>query len=170
MRANKIFLSLGVITFVLGMFLTTSLGYAYETGAMIEIVDRPAPVLEEGAFDVTFLKDVKTFGDGEISVEITGGTSALFSITGFKNIGDSATAVLTIKNNSRDFAAELEAFVENSNTEYFKTIVSFSDKLIESYNGSAVVKFMVELVKLPVFNDIDASIGINIVAKPVGAK
>lgn len=170
MRIDKIVLSLGVITLVLAMLLSTSVAYAFETGNIIKINDKPTSTLGVEGFNVAFLKNTKTIGDGKTTVKITGDTTASVDITGLKNVGDLATAIFTIKNSSRDFAAELNAFVENTNTEYFKATVSLSDKLIESRNGSATVRFTVELIKLPILNDVEATIEVNIVADPVMEK
>ena len=170
MRVDKIILSLGVITLVLAMLLSTSVAYAFETGNIIKINDKPTSTLGAEGFNVAFLNNVKTIGDGKTTVKITGDTTASVEITGLKNVGDSATAIFTIKNSSRDFAAELKAFVENTNTEYFKATVSILDKLIEARNGMTTVRFTVELIKLPILNDVEASIEANIVANPVVEK
>ena len=141
MRIDKIVLSLGVITLVLAMLLTTGVAYAFETGNIIKINDKPTSTLGVEGFNVAFLNDVKTTGDGKITVKITGDTTASVDITGLKNVGDSATAIFTIENSSRDFAAELNAFVENSNTEYFRATVLPSEDVIEAKFGALYKAF-----------------------------
>jgi len=170
MRPDKIVLSLGVITLVLVMVLATGVAYAFETDNIIRINDKPTSSLGVKGFNVAFLNNVKTMGDGKTTVTVTSDTTAVFEITGLSKVGDLATAILTIKNNSRDFFAELNATVTNTNTEYFKATVLLSDDVIEARNGKATVELTVELIKLPILNDVDATIEANIVATPVVEK
>ena len=163
MRQDKLVLSLVVITVVLAMLLTVGIGYAVEADNTL-INDNPTT---SESFDVAFLDNTQVTGDGETTVKITGDREAAIAITGLNEVGDSATAILTIKNTSRDIAAELSATITNTNTEYFKATVNFSNDVIDAKNGKATVELTVELIKLPILNDVQATIETNIVATPI---
>ena len=165
MRHDKLVLSLVVITVVLAMLLTVGIGYAVE--ADNSLINDKSTTREADGFNVAFLDNTQVRGDGETTVKITGDREVAIAITGLNEVGDSATAILTIKNTSRDIAAELSATITNTNTEYFKATVDFSNDVIDAKNGKATVKLTVELIKLPILNDVHATIETNIVATPI---
>lgn len=170
MIRDKIFLSLVVIAGVLAMLLTVGIVYAVEASDNVKIVDNPMHTPGRADFNVAFLKNAKSSGDGETKIKVVDDTTVAIGITGLKKVGDSATAILTIRNNSRDIEAKLNTSITNTNTEYFKATLKLSNNIIKAKKGTVTAELTVELIKLPVLNDVQATIEANIVANPIVKK
>ena len=80
-------------------------------------------------------------------------TTAKMTVTGadLTKTGDSATATLTIDNNSPELGASLAASVTNTNEEYFTVTYDFAQDSIAA-SGTTTITVTVELVKTPIEN------------------
>ena len=79
--------------------------------------------------------------------------------------GDTATATYTIENTSADLSAVLSATTTNSNTEYFKVTQNIAKATI-GHGETTTITVTVELIKTPIIDGIESTIGVIIDANP----
>lgn len=166
MKAEKVILSLVIITAILAMLLSTSIGYAAENNDIIKINDNPMLLSETSNFKIAYVGEPTCTGEGNIEIEFTGDTSANINITGLKNVGDSATGIITIENSSKEIYADAYTKVTNTNSEYFKVTAILSNNIIEPKNGQTTLEITVELIKQPLTKQTTTST-IKVIANPI---
>lgn len=165
MKAERIILSLVVITALLAMLLTTSFGYAVETNNIIKISDNPVLLSEQSNFKIAFVGKPSYSGEGKTELKINGNSTANINVTGLKKVGDSATAIVTIENKSKELHANVYTKVTNTNTEYFKVTATLADNVLEPKNGQTTLRITVKLIKQPI-EKVKTDISIKVIANP----
>ena len=166
MRQERIILLLVIVMVVLSILLITGVGYAVETDNTLKISDNALLSPEQTDFKIAFTGEPTYTGKGVATLKLTGPTTATMNITGLDVIGDSVTATFTIANKSNYIYADIDAKVTNTNTEYFNVTSTLSESTLEPITGKATIKITVELIKLPIDNDENATICTNLVANP----
>ena len=163
MKAERIILSLVVITALLAMLLTTSFGYAVETNNIIKISDNPVLLSEQSNFKIAFVGKPSYSGEGKTELKINGNSTANINVTGLKKVGDSATAIVTIENKSKELHANV--YTKVTNTEYFKVTATLADNVLEPKNGQTTLRITVKLIKQPI-EKVKTDISIKVIANP----
>lgn len=79
--------------------------------------------------------------------------------------GDTATATYTIANTSADLSAVLSATTTNTNDEYFKITQNIAKATVAA-GDTATITVTVELIKTPITQDEETTIGVAITAEP----
>ena len=137
-----------------------------ETDNTLRISENALLAPEQSDFKVAFIGEPTYIGDGDAILKITGDTTATMNITGLKTVGDSVTAIFTIENKSNDIYADIYTEVTNTNTEYFNVTSTLSESRMKPKTGKTILEITVELIKLPIDNDVNAAICTKIFANP----
>lgn len=166
MRQERIILLLVAVVIVLSILLITGVGYAVETDNILKISDNALLSPEQSDFKVAFIGEPRYTGKGVATLKLTGPTTATMNITGLEAVGDSVTAIFTIANKSEYIYADIYTKVTNTNTEYFNVTSTLSESTMKPKMGKTTLKITVELIKLPIDNDVKATICTNIFANP----
>lgn len=164
MKKETIILLLVIVVFIL---LMTGVGYAVEVDETLIISDNTRLLSEQADFNIEFTGKPTYTGEGAAILTLTGPTSATLDITELNSVGDSVTAVFTIRNNSNDIYADIYTKTKNTNTEYFKVTSTLSKNRITPKKGTATLQVTVELIKTPLNKEEKTDICANIFASPV---
>lgn len=166
MRAEKTILLLVVILVVLSMLLMTSIGYAVENGEELKVSNNKLLVSESSDLKIEFSEEPTYTGNGVAILKLTGPTTAVINITGLKSVGDSVTVKFTIANKSEYTYVEIKEEIAITNTEYFSITSNLKDSNIKPKTGKTTLEITIELIKLPINNDVRTEIYANIFAMP----
>ena len=79
--------------------------------------------------------------------------------------GDTATATYTIANTSADLSAVLSATTSNTNDEFFKITQNIAKGTVAA-GDTTTITVTVELIKTPITQDEETTIGVTITAEP----
>lgn len=164
MKKETIILLLVIVVFIL---LMAGVGYAVKADETLIISDNMRLLSEQYDFNIEFTGKPTYTGEGAAILTLTGPTSAKLDIIELDSVGDSVTAVFTIRNNSNDIYADLYTNIKNTNTEYFKVTTALSKSRIKPKAGIVTFQVTVELIKKPLIKEEKTAICANIFASPV---
>lgn len=160
-KTNKIILMGFVI-----IMLILGIGYAAIQNITLNISGTASADPSQENFNVMFygIQEVSNFE--LVSAEITNNTNATINVSGLTEKGQKEYATYTIKNESADLSAELSALITNSNEEYF--LISYQIEETSLIAGEmTLLKIVVELIKTPLDESVNSTIGVELKAAPV---
>lgn len=153
MNKSKSFALLAVISAVLIL----GVAYAAIGNVTMNVTGTAISSATEDAsnFNVKFTGATNEVSGTGVSVttDVTGGTVATYTVTGMKEVGDSATVVFTITNSSTDLKAVLSGLTTTTegDTDYFEvTDAVLSDLTVDAEGGTQTLTVKVELVRASV--------------------
>lgn len=91
--------------------------------------------------------------------------NAIMNVSKLTAKGDTATATYTIANTSADLSAVLSATTSNTNDEYFKITQNIAKATVAA-GDTTTITVTVELIKTPITQDEETTIGVAITAEP----
>ena len=157
----------GVVLIAIMMIVTT---YAVVTNVTLKIKGTGDAQASKDNFIVEFIGEPTTGGKGTISATINTSkrTEGTIDVTGLTSKGDTAIAIYTVKNSSRDLSADLTAKATSSNEDYFEVSCKIEDTTLKA-GATTELTVTVELLKTPIDEtkeNINADIGVSIIAEP----
>ena len=162
---------LGVVL-VLAILLV-AVGYAAIQTVNLKIESSSAQATpNQSNFTVKFTGTPTTGGVGTTTATLdeTDELKASMNVTGLTAKGDTATATFEIENTSADLSAALSVVdpVENSNSEYFDVTYNIADPVIgvNETTATTTITVTVKLIKTPITQDEETTIGLTINAEP----
>ena len=147
--------------------LLVAVGYAAITAVTLNINGSAQASPEQTNFTVEF-SGTPTVSDSSKVVAVLNQQNKLkatMNVNGLTAKGDTATATYTIENTSADLSAVLSATTTNSNTEYFKVTQNIAKATI-GHGETTTITVTVELIKTPITDGIESTIGVIIDANP----
>lgn len=147
--------------------LLVAIGYAAITAVTLNINGSAQATPEQTNFTVKF-SGTPTVSDSSKVVAVINQQDQLkatMNVNGLTAKGDTATATYTIENTSADLSAVLSATTTNSNTEYFKVTQNIAKATI-GHGETTTITVTVELIKTPITDGIESTIGVIIDANP----
>lgn len=161
----------GVVLFL--AIVLVAVGYAAITNVTLNINGTAQAAANQDNFSVEFTGTPTVSDEDKVTATIdsTDATQATLDVTGLTAKGDTVTATYTIKNLSEDLSASLATPpVTNDNPTYFNVTTSFGGNPTIAKGETTTLTVTVELLKTPIdaaTEDLDAEIGVEIVATPV---
>ena len=157
----------GVVLIAIMMIVTT---YAVVTNVTLKIKGTGDAQASKDNFIVEFIGEPTTGGKGTISATINTSkrTEGTIDVTGLTSKGDTAIAIYTVKNSSRDLSADLTAKATSSNEDYFEVSCKIEDTTLKA-GATTELTVTVELLKTPIDEtkeNLNADIGVSIIAEP----
>lgn len=148
--------------------LLIGVGYAAITAVTLRISGTAEAEGNQANFTVEFVKEPapETSGKGTISATVTDEHNAVLNVSDLTAKGDTAIATYTIQNTSADLSANLKANVVNGNDENFETTYSFG-KTSLTHGDTTTLTVTVKLLKTPITDSVNTTIGVQITAEPV---
>ena len=141
--------------------LLVAIGYAAITTVQLRINGNANATANQDNFTVRF-SGTPTVSDAD-KVDAT--LNPAMNVSKLSAKGDTATATYTIENTSADLSAVLSATTTNSNTEYFKVTQNIAKATI-GHGETTTITVTVELIKTPITDGIESTIGVIIDANP----
>lgn len=171
-NTNKI-----IATIVIVAILIIGVGYAAISNITLNVDGNATAVGNQANFVVGFTgtptttittvvtptDDVKATASA--TIDANDATQATINVTNLTAKGDTVVATYTVKNSSKDLAAELSTATTSTNTDY--TVTSELDKNYIKPNEVAIVTVTIVLDKTPITKDITEAVGIKVEAKPI---
>ena len=145
--------------------LLVAIGYAAITTVQLRINGNANATANQDNFTVRF-SGTPTVSD-KVDATLNPGDQlkATMNVSKLSAKGDTATATYTIENTSADLSAVLSATTTNSNTEYFKVTQNIAKATI-GHGETTTITVTVELIKTPIIDGIESTIGVIIDANP----
>ena len=151
---------------ILIAILILGIGYAVITDVTVKVSGAGTISANQNNFRVKFTGTPTTTGIGTINATIEDDLQAKLTVTGLTKMGDTATAIYEIANESPELGADLVAELkENTNSEYFKITYSLQSNTIASGETTKLTVY-VEALKTPESEDQSTSFEVDVVASP----
>ena len=179
MKITRGFLFMSVVCTVLVL----GVAYAAIQNVTLTVSGTATATSDQGNFDVTFTGTPTVAplaeghsGSGTLVID-QGSLTATMNVSGFKKIGDTVKATITVTNNSTDLGTTLvaskSAVAEKlgdtnlTKSEYFEVVSAELDTTTLAAGESTTLTILVKLVKVPVSADVTATFNVTVVATPV---
>ena len=178
MKSPKTFLLLSTVVAVLVL----GVAYAAIQDVTLTVNGTATATADQGNFDVTFTGTPKvepvegSNGSGTLVINDKSLTATM-NVAGFKKIGDTVKATITVSNNSTDLGTTLvvspSAITEKlgaqtlTKSEYFKITSAELGTTTLAHGESTTLTILVELVKVPITADVTGTFNVTVVATPV---
>ena len=147
--------------------LLVAIGYAAITAVTLNINGSAQATPEQTNFTVKF-SGTPTVSDSSKVVAVINQQDQLkatMNVNGLTAKGDTATATYTIANTSADLSAVLSATTSNTNDEFFKITQNIAKGTVAA-GDTTTITVTVELIKTPITQDEETTIGVAITAEP----
>ena len=154
---------LGIVVLAL---LIIGVGYAAIENITLYIEGTAKATADQANFTVKLSGTPQVSDASKVIAAVVDDTHATLNVTGLTAKGDSVTATYTIQNTSADLSANLSADISNSNTEFFNVTQTIAKKTIEK-GAATTITVTVELIKTPITQNENSTIGVTVVAEPV---
>lgn len=147
--------------------LLVAIGYAAITAVPLNINGSAQATPEQTNFTVKFSGTPTVSDSSKVVAEINqqDQLKATINVSKLTAKGDTATATYTIANTSADLSAVLSATTSNTNDEYFKITQNIAKATVAA-GDTTTITVTVELIKTPITQDEETTIGVAITAEP----
>lgn len=147
--------------------LLVAIGYAAITAVPLNINGSAQATPEQTNFTVKFSGTPTVSDSSKVVAEINqqDQLKATINVSKLTAKGDTATATYTIANTSADLSAVLSATTSNTNNEFFKITQNIAKGTVAA-GDSTTITVTVELIKTPITQDEETTIGVTITADP----
>lgn len=147
--------------------LLVAIGYAAITTVQLRINGNANATANPDNFTVRFSGTPTVSDADKVEATLNPGDQlkATMNVSKLSAKGDTATATYTIENASADLSAVLSANTTNSNTEYFNVTQNIAKATI-GHGETTTITVTVELIKTPITDGIESTIGVIIDANP----
>ena len=151
---------------ILIAILILGIGYAVITDVTLKVSGAGTISANQNNFRVKFSGTPTTSGTGVITATIEDDLQANLTVNGFTKMGDTATAVYDIVNESPELAANIVANLkENTNSEYFEITYSLQKNSLASGESTKLTVY-VEAIKTPETEDQSTTFEVDVLASP----
>ena len=155
-----------IVAFIILATLIIGIAYAAIENITLHIAGTLAVDPSQANFSVKFSGVPIASDSNKVKAAITDDLNATLNVSGLEKKGETVTAKYTIQNTSEDLSANLSAIVYNSNTEYFKLTQTIDSTTIQKGEATTIT-ITVELIKEPLTQTENSTVGIQIEAEPV---
>ena len=147
--------------------LLVAIGYAAITAVPLNINGSAQATPEQTNFTVKFSGTPTVSDSSKVVAEINqqDQLKATINVSKLTAKGDTATATYTIANTSADLSAVLSATTSNTNDEFFRVTQNIAKGTVEA-GDTTTITVTVELIKTPITQDEETTIGVIITADP----
>lgn len=147
--------------------LLVAIGYAAITAVPLNINGSAQATPEQTNFTVKFSGTPTVSDSSKVVAEINqqDQLKATINVSKLTAKGDTATATYTIANTSADLSAVLSATTSNTNDEFFKITQNIAKGTVAA-GDTTTITVTVELIKTPITQDEETTIGVIITADP----
>lgn len=147
--------------------LLVAIGYAAITAVPLNINGSAQATPEQTNFTVKFSGTPTVSDSSKVVAEINqqDQLKATINVSKLTAKGDTATATYTIANTSADLSAVLSAKTSNTNDEFFKITQNIAKGTVAA-GDTTTITVTVELIKTPITQDEETTIGVIITADP----
>ena len=160
-KTKKLLIGLLLLTVVL-----LGIGYATIQNVTLNIAGTATADPSQSNFSVKFTGVPQISDETKATAEITDDTNSTINVEGLTSKGEYVTVTYTVKNESSDLSADLFAEITNSNEEFFSTEAELGkNSILADEETTLTVK--IELIKTPISETEEATIGIQLTATPV---
>ena len=148
------------------------IGYAVISSVPLIINGTGSITADQSSFDVKYTACEQTAGTSGITASCSANnvTTATFSVSGLKKVGDYVTFSFTITNNSDDLSAQLtkdSTYITNDNSTYFEvTETTFANTTLVA-SGTTTQVVTVRVIKTPISADESGNFTLTLSAAPV---
>ena len=166
-----------IVAIIIIAILLIGIGYAALSNITLNISGNASAIANQANFIVEFTGTPTTeitkvvtpvenvTATATAAIDPSDATKATINVTNLTAKGDTVVAIYTIKNTSKDLAAQLTAITTSTNNDYTVT-----PKLGKNYlkpNEETTVTATIVLDKTPITTDITETIGLKVEAKPI---
>lgn len=147
--------------------LLVAIGYAAITAVPLNINGSAQATPEQTNFTVKFSGTPTVSDSSKVVAEINqqDQLKATINVSKLTAKGDTATATYTIANTSADLSAVLSATTSNTNDEFFRVTQNIAKGTVAA-GDTTTITVTVELIKTPITQDEETTIGVIITADP----
>lgn len=147
--------------------LLVAIGYAAITAVPLNINGSAQATPEQTNFTVKFSGTPTVSDSSKVVAEINqqDQLKATINVSKLTAKGDTATATYTIDNTSADLSAVLSATTSNTNDEFFRVTQNIAKGTVAA-GDTTTITVTVELIKTPITQDEETTIGVIITADP----
>ncbi len=147
--------------------LLVAIGYAAITAVPLNINGSAQATPEQTNFTVKFSGTPTVSDSSKVVAEINqqDQLKATINVSKLTAKGDTATATYTIANTSADLSAVLSATTSNTNDEFFRVTQNIAKGTVAA-RDTTTITVTVELIKTPITQDEETTIGVIITADP----
>lgn len=147
--------------------LLVAVGYAAITATQLTINGTANATTKQENFNVEFTGTPTVSDADKVEAKLVDQKplKAIMNVSKLTAKGDTATATYTIANTSADLSAVLSATTTNTNDEYFKITQNIA-KATVAVGDTTTITVTVELIKTPITQDEETTIGVAITAEP----
>ena len=147
--------------------LLVAIGYAAITAVPLNINGSAQATPEQTNFTVKFSETPTVSDSSKVVAEINqqDQLKATINVSKLTAKGDTATATYTIANTSADLSAVLSATTSNTNDEFFRVTQNIAKGTVAA-GDTTTITVTVELIKTPITQDEETTIGVIITADP----
>ena len=149
--------------------LLVAIGYAAITTVSLNINGTANATAEQKNFSVIFSGTPEVSDPEKVTATLNEADakkiSATMNVEGLSAKGDTVTATYTIENTSADLSAVLSATTSNTNDEFFKITQNIAKGTVAA-GDTTTITVTVELIKTPITQDEETTIGVIITADP----
>lgn len=147
--------------------LLVAVGYAAITATQLTINGTANATTKQENFNVEFTGTPTVSNADNVEAKLVEGKplNAIMNVSKLTAKGDTATATYTIANTSADLSAVLSATTTNTNDEYFKITQNIAKATVAA-GDTTTITVTVELIKTPITQDEETTIGVAITAEP----
>ena len=144
--------------------LLVAVGYATITATQLTINGTANATTKQENFNVEFTGTPTVSDADKVEAKLVDQKplKAIMNVSKLTAKGDTATATYTIANTSADLSAVLSATTTNTNDEYFK----ITQNIAKATGDTTTITVTVELIKTPITQDEETTIGVAITAEP----
>ncbi len=147
--------------------LLVAVGYAAITATQLTINGTANATTKQENFNVEFTGTPTVSDADKVEAKLVDQKplNAIMNVSKLTAKGDTATATYTIANTSADLSAVLSATTTNTNNEYFKITQNIAKATVAA-GDTTTITVTVELIKTPITQDEETTIGVAITAEP----
>ncbi len=147
--------------------LLVAVGYAAITATQLTINGTANATTKQENFNVEFTGTPTVSDADKVEAKLVDQKplNAIMNVSKLTAKGDTATATYTIANTSADLSAVLSATTTNTNDEYFKITQNIAKATVAA-GDTTTITVTVELIKTPITQDEETTIGVAITAEP----
>lgn len=147
--------------------LLVAVGYAAITATQLNINGTANATTKQENFNVEFTGTPTVSDADKVEAKLVDQKplNAIMNVSKLTAKGDTATATYTIANTSADLSAVLSATTTNTNDEYFKITQNIAKATVAA-GDTTTITVTVELIKTPITQDEETTIGVAITAEP----